>query len=148
MKPEDDGAWYCSFCNWLGRMYTNFEPSFVTFFIIQNINHGFWVSVVLAVKDYYKEYLGLDPGEMQIYISIIHIPWSFKILYGLISDNVPILGTRRKSWLIIMGFVQFVMLFTLSLTEPKDPLAVAILLALASMSEAFVNVVSDAIMVI
>lgn len=103
---------------------------------------------MLAVKDYYKEYLGLDPGEMQIYISIIHIPWSFKILYGLISDNVPIFGTRRKSWLIIMGILQFVTIFSLALTEPKDPLAVALILAAASLSEAFVNVVSDAIMVI
>jgi hypothetical protein len=32
--------------------------------------------------------------------------------------------------------------------EPQDPLIVALLLALASMSEAFTNVVSDAIMVI
>lgn len=103
---------------------------------------------MLAVKDYYKEYLGLDPGEMQIYISVIHIPWSFKILYGLISDNVPIFGTRRKSWLIIMGILQFVTIFSLALTEPKDPLAVALILAAASLSEAFVNVVSDAIMVI
>jgi len=92
--------------------------------------------------------LGLDPGEMQIYISIIHIPWSFKILYGLISDNVPICGTRRKSWLIIMGVLQFITIFSLALTEPKDPLAVALILATASLSEAFVNVVSDAIMVI
>jgi MFS-type transporter involved in bile tolerance (Atg22 family) len=92
--------------------------------------------------------LGLDPGEMQIYISIIHIPWSFKILYGLISDNVPICGTRRKSWLIIMGILQFITIFSLALTEPKDPLAVALILATASLSEAFVNVVSDAIMVI
>jgi MFS-type transporter involved in bile tolerance (Atg22 family) len=92
--------------------------------------------------------LGLDPGEMQIYISIIHIPWSFKILYGLISDNVPIFGTRRKSWLIIMGIIQFITIFSLAMTEPKDPLAVALILATASLSEAFVNVVSDAIMVI
>jgi len=85
---------------------------------------------------------------MQIYISIIHIPWSFKILYGLISDNVPICGTRRKSWLIIMGIIQFITIFSLAMTEPKDPLAVSLILATASLSEAFVNVVSDAIMVI
>lgn len=85
---------------------------------------------------------------MQIYMSIIHIPWSFKILYGLISDNVPLCGTRRKSWLIIMGLVQFFSLMSLFIFEFDDPLVVAILLAIASMSEAFVNVVSDAIMVI
>ena len=40
-----------------------------------------------------------------MYLTIVHIPWSFKILYGLISDNVPLFGTRRKSYLIIMGFI-------------------------------------------
>lgn len=85
---------------------------------------------------------------MQIYMSIIHIPWSFKIIYGLISDNVPLCGTRRKSWLIIMGILQFLSLMSLFIFEFDDPLVVAILLAVASMSEAFVNVVSDAIMVI
>ena len=146
--PPDNGAFYCSLCNWIGTMYDRFDKAFVTFFILQNINHGLWIIAVLAVKDYYKEYLGLDPGEMAIYISIIHIPWSFKIVYGLISDNVPLFGTRRKSYLIIMGIIQFLTLFSLYAFEFDDPLVVAILLAFASMSEAFTNVVSDAIMVI
>jgi hypothetical protein len=47
-----------------------------------------------------------------------------------------------------MGILQFVTIFSLALTEPKDPLAVALILGAASLSEAFVNVVSDAIMVI
>jgi len=129
-------------------MFDRFDKPFVAFFTIQNINHGMWIIANLAVKDYYKDYLGLDPGEMAIYISIIHIPWSFKILYGLISDNVPICGTRRKSYLVIMGFIQFIALMSLFVFCPEDPLAVALILAVASMSEAFTNVVSDAIMVI
>ena len=47
-----------------------------------------------------------------------------------------------------MGIIQFLALISLALTEPKDPLAVCLILATASLSEAFVNVVSDAIMVI
>jgi hypothetical protein len=105
IDPPDNGPWYCSICNWLARMYDRFDKPFMTFFILQNINHGLWIIATLAVKDYYKAYLGLDPGEMAIYISIIHIPWSFKILYGLISDNVPLCGTRRKSYLCIMGVI-------------------------------------------
>lgn len=81
-------------------------------------------------------------------MSIVHIPWSLKILYGLISDNVPICGTRRKSYLVIMGLIQFITLFSIYAFTYDDPLAVAIVLAFASMSEAFTNVVSDAIMVI
>jgi MFS-type transporter involved in bile tolerance (Atg22 family) len=83
-----------------------------------------------------------------MYSSIIHIPWSFKILYGLTSDNLPICGTRRKSYLILMGLIEFIAVFSVFYFEPTEPLAVAILLAIASMSEAFINVVSDAIMVI
>ena len=109
--PPDNGAWYCSICNWVGSMYQRFDKPFVTFFILQNINHGLWIIAVLAVKDYYKEYLGLDPGEMAIYISIIHIPWSFKIVYGLGSDNVLLNVTMRMSCLSIMGVIQFLTLF-------------------------------------
>ena len=94
-------------------MYERFDHPFVTFFMVQNINHGMWIIATLAVKDYYKQYLGLDPGEQTMYMTIIHLPWSFKILYGLISDNVPICGTRRKSYLIIMGIIQFISLFAI-----------------------------------
>ena len=146
--PPSNGVWYCSLCNWLGSMYDRFDTAFVTFFIIQNINHGMWIIATLAVKDYYKDYLGLDPGEMQIYLSIIHIPWSFKILYGLISDNVPLCGLRRKPYLILMGIVQFMCLFSIFLFEPDNPIVLFIVLAVTSISEAFINIVSDVIMVI
>ena len=81
-------------------------------------------------------------------MSLISLPWSLKILYGLISDNVPVCGTRRKSWLIIMGVVEFTSLIILFITLPEDPLIVTLLLMVASMAIAFINVVSNAIMVI
>jgi hypothetical protein len=32
--PPDNGAWYCSMCNWLGTIYDRFDKPFVTFFMI------------------------------------------------------------------------------------------------------------------
>ena len=81
-------------------------------------------------------------------MSLISLPWSFKILYGLVSDNIPICGTRRKSWIIIMGLIEVISLLILFFTLPEDPIVVIILLMLASMSIAFINVVSNAIMII
>ena len=69
-------------------------------------------------------------------------------MYGLVSDNIPICGTRRKSWIIIMGFIEVISLLILFFTLPEDPIVVIILLMLASMSIAFINVVSNAIMII
>lgn len=81
-------------------------------------------------------------------MSIIHIPWSVKIIYGLISDNIPILGTRRKSYLVIMGILQFVSLITIYFMHASSAMLVAVCLTFAALSEAFVNVVADAIMCI
>ena len=63
IEEPDNGPWYCSFCNWMKTVYERFDSSFVTFFIVANINHGFFICVKISVKDYYKEYLHLDPGE-------------------------------------------------------------------------------------
>jgi len=72
---------------------------------MQNVNHGLWAIAVLACRDLFKTYMKMDPGDMTKYMSIIHLPWSIKLLYGLTSDNVPIFGTRRKSYIILMGIV-------------------------------------------
>ena len=85
---------------------------------------------------------------MTMYMSIIHIPWSVKLLYGLISDNIPIAGTRRKSYIIIMGILQFLSLALIYYLNESTAMGVAILLTFAALSEAFVNVVSDAMMCI
>jgi MFS family permease len=66
----------------------------------------------------------------------------------VISDNVPLFGTRRKSWLVLMGLIQFTGLIIAATTAPKDPLVFTALLCMASLATAFINVVSDAIMVI
>ena len=83
---------------------------------------------------------------MTLYMSIVHLPWSVKILYGLLSDNVPIAGTRRKSYVIIMGCLQFAALIAIYFLHEMSALLVAVCLMLAALSEAFVNVVADAVM--
>lgn len=103
---------------------------------------------ILATQDLFKNYLNLDPGQMTVYISIIHLPWSIKILYGLVSDNLPVFGTRRKSYIIIMGLIQTVALLYLYLSPEIHVFGVVIALTAACFTEAFVNVVADAIMVI
>lgn len=87
------------------KLFTRFDSSVVLLLGLQNLNHGLWSVAVLACQDLFKQYLKLNPGEMTMYMSIIHIPWSVKLLYGLISDNIPIAGTRRKSYIILMGII-------------------------------------------
>lgn len=59
----------------------------------------------LATADYYKTKLGLEPGYIATLGSFTGLPWSIKLLYGMISDNVPLFGTKRKSYVILMGLL-------------------------------------------
>jgi hypothetical protein len=69
----------------------------------QYFNQGCKALLSLAVKDYFKEYLQLEPGHTAVLQSFISFPWSIKLFYGIISDNLPIFGFKRKSYVILMG---------------------------------------------
>jgi hypothetical protein len=89
--------------DFMKKLVNTYDGAFLLLLGMQNVNHGLWSIAILACQDLYKTYLKLDPGQMTLYMSIIHIPWSVKILYGLISDNVPIFGSKRRSYVMIMG---------------------------------------------
>src|SRR5947209_13688186 len=43
---------------------------------------------------------GLGAREITAFSALLALPWMFKPLYGLLSDFVPLFGTRRKGYLI------------------------------------------------
>lgn len=131
--------------DFVSTLCRKFDAGFVVLLAVQNLNQGLWHMVLLAAQDYYKQYLKLDPGVMAGYMSLISVTWSIKILYGLLSDNVPVAGTRRKSYVVIMGFLQFLSLLSIYAFEISHGLPVALLLSISSMCIAFSNVVVDAI---
>jgi hypothetical protein len=45
--------------------------------------------------------LNVSPAQLNITGTMLALPWSFKVLYGLLSDCVPIRGKRRKPYFII-----------------------------------------------
>lgn len=125
-----------------------FDISFVFLLVIENVNFGLWILVGLAAQDYYKSYLNCEPSEMTFYSSIMGLPWSLKILYGLITDNVPICGLKRKPYLIFFGFLQFILMLSIFVFDFESGMSVCILLTFASAAMAFSNVVTDAILIV
>ena len=102
---------------------------------------------MLSVKDLFKHYLGLEPNASQVFTSLISLPWSFKIFYGLVADNFPIWGSRRRSYVILNGLVQTMTLWALALHVVEDAVFVTTMLFLNSLNSAFLDVVVDALMV-
>jgi hypothetical protein len=44
----------------------------------------------------------LEPSEVAGLMGMIALPQSFKIVYGFISDNINIFGSKRKGHIILM----------------------------------------------
>jgi hypothetical protein len=102
-SEEPSGKSWIPYYDFTKSLMNKYDGPFIVLLGIQNVNHGLWTVAVLACQDLFKTYMKMDPGDMTVFMSMIHLPWSIKIVYGLISDNVPIMGTRRKSYIVLMG---------------------------------------------
>jgi MFS family permease len=92
---------------------------------------------------------GEDTSQIAGFSALLGLPWFFKPLYGLISDFVPLAGTRRKSYLVLMsGFsaISFLGIFLF----PAPPGATWVWLAwllIPAAAVAFADVPADALLV-
>ena len=78
---------------------------------------------------------------------MIMIPWSVKFIYGITSDTVPLLGSRKKSWLLIMGLLQVISCLTVAFGNAKQLKLDLVMLTCTCVSGAFMDVIVDALMV-
>jgi MFS family permease len=92
---------------------------------------------------------GKTPAEVGAFIALVSIPWMIKPIYGLLSDFVPLFGSRRRNWLILWTAVTSVALTILWLFSPRDEAAtmLMLLLLIPTIGIAFTDVVVDALMV-
>ncbi len=88
---------------------------------------------------------GLTSDQVAQLLGVLTIPWIIKPLYGLISDLVPFLGYRRKSYLFLMnGLAAAGFLWLTGLLTPEWIVAAMVLTALGIASS---DVLVDALMV-
>ncbi len=97
--------------------------------------------------DLFKQYLHLEPAEMQILTSVINFPWSIKVVYGLVADNVPIYGSKRRSYITINGLMQFFFLMPLVTSWIQSKYVITMFLTLFAFNVSFNDAIIDALMV-
>jgi hypothetical protein len=75
------------------------------------------------------------------------MPWVPKLVYGIFTDTFPIFGSRKRSYLIIMGLLQTVTSFLLASIAFESAYSVAALVTVMAFSGACMDVVVDGLMV-
>jgi predicted MFS family arabinose efflux permease len=90
---------------------------------------------------------GLTAGQLAGFAWIITIPWFIKPLYGLLSDFVPLFGTRRRSYFLIMSATATLSAVAVSLMPAAPYAALAAVITLLWLGVGFTDVLTDALMV-
>ena len=92
---------------------------------------------------------GYSAASTAWFIAILSIAWTIKPLYGLLTDFVPLAGSRRRSYLLLttaVASISLTVVYLLPLTTDRAVLLLLLLLP-ASVAIAFSDVVIDAMMI-
>jgi hypothetical protein len=84
---------------------------------------------------------------MQVLTSVINFPWSIKLIYGLIADNVPICGSKRRAYIALNGLLQFLFLIPLIPSWTYNKYIITLFLTLFAINVSFNDSMIDALMV-
>jgi MFS family permease len=90
---------------------------------------------------------GLSAGQLATFNWIITTPWFVKPVYGLLSDFVPLWGTRRRSYFLATAALAAAAALAVSLA-PAAPYGVLVaMVTLLWLGVGFTDVLTDALMV-
>ncbi|DAZ93547.1 TPA: hypothetical protein N0F65_006535 [Lagenidium giganteum] len=74
--------------------------------------HSFFLTFPMtAYGEWLFQVIHMPPATTTIYYSVAFFPWNLKPLYGLLSDNFPIAGYHRKSYIVLCEIGAAVSLF-------------------------------------
>ena len=108
---------------------------------------GMWSLPDQPVTFTLKGRFGYSATQVATLFSIVTIPWLIKPAYGLLSDFVPLLGRRRKSYFMLTSGLAAIAGLTLALVEEHSPVQIALLMTTMGLGLAFTDVLTDALMV-
>ena len=98
----------------------------------------------LAVSFFLKDELGIGPAEVSVLIGFAMMPWMVKPLFGFISDGLPILGYRRRPYLIASGLLGAFSWVALA-TWVDTAVGATVAIAIGSLSTAVSDVIADSL---
>jgi MFS family permease len=121
---------------------------FGTIYFVQGIGEPTEGLIAQPVRAMLKGW-GNNAEQIAAFSALLSLPWSLKPLYGLLSDFVPFLGYKRKSYLVVTSAICVISLIALYLFPlPRGATQLLLVaLLLPTISVAFSDVVADGLMI-
>lgn len=113
--------------------------------VIYGISQGLGWAIWRVSSDYYwKDVQLMQPSQAQVCQGITSIPWIVKPLWGLLTDVIPVLGYRRRPYILLAGLVGIVSMLTLSLHKKLHVVFALLAMTAGSAGVAIADVTIDA----
>lgn len=104
---------------------------FAVVYVVEGIGQARVGILSQPVTNYLKQ-AGWTPVEVTTYLAVLNFPWIIKPAMGLLSDLVPLFGSRRKSYLLIANVGAVIAFAWISrFTTPADLIPVLLLTSYA-----------------
>ena len=96
---------------------------------------------------YFIEDRNASAAEVNVLFTVMAVPWCFKVLYGFLSDCLPISGLRRKPY-FMFGWVLYVISNLILMLTPMPSIKLCILLVFTQTAGYMLaDVMTDALIV-
>jgi len=93
-----------------------------------------------------KDKLGEGPLRVALFMQLAAMPWNLKIISGIISDSIPIFGTRRRHYLIFSSFLAGLLWLAVGIVPPRF-IPMVIMAITMNIALVFVSTISGGILV-
>ncbi|MBX9789945.1 MAG: MFS transporter [Pirellulales bacterium] len=119
-----------------------------TMYFVQGVGEPTEGLLSQPVKSILKSW-STRPGDIVLFTSLMVVPWCVKPIYGLLSDFVPLAGSRRKSYLALTSAVAAVSYLALYVfpAPSGDWWRLLLAILIPTTAVAWSSVVVDALMV-
>ncbi len=94
---------------------------------------------------YLKQVMHWSPVQVTTYLAALTFPWFIKPLYGVVSDFIPIFGSRRKGYLLLANGLAALAYF--GVTTVSQPSHLVVFLFLTAYGMAISSTICGAVLV-
>jgi MFS family permease len=121
---------------------------FATLYFVQSVGDPTSGLIAQPVRSLLRAW-GESPAELAAIMALLAVPWTIKPIFGLLSDFVPLFGSRRRNYLLLANATAAVSLLLLAFAplSPGNRWVMFALLLPTTMAIALGDVIVDALMV-